>query len=307
MPSPEEFLCAAEPNLGWAFGCSRTGASHTRKERPCEDAFAIWSGSAGAVPCIAIAVADGHGDPRHDLSGTGSALAVFSAVEELVAFHRNYPGDKSSGPSIRSEFRADFARRVSRRWREAVRADSERRGDIPDNTPDGAGPAFIRYGSTLISALVVADTILIGQIGDGDIVLVRPDGTLEFPIPPDDSLLGMETRSLSSKDAHLLFRTASFDRGNGGVLIAATDGVSDSFDGSSGEEFKKFIRSLVARINEFGIENVAGSMKNWLDRYSELASGDDMTLVFVCINGTGRNPEKPLAAGPAGAGFTGGP
>jgi hypothetical protein len=27
-------------------------------------------------------------------------------------------------------------------------------------------------------------------------------------------------------------------------------------------------------------------MRSWLDRYSELASGDDMTLVFACINKT---------------------
>ena len=304
MPSPEEFLCAAEPNLGWAFGCSRTGASHIRKDRLCEDAFAVWSGSAGAVPCIALAVADGHGDPRHDRSRTGSALAVFSAVEELVVFHRNYLGDETC-LSIRNEFRADFARRLSRRWREAVRADAERQGGTPEDIPDRVGPVYSRYGSTLISALVVGDSILVGQIGDGDIVLARPDGTLEFPIPPDTSLLGTETRSLASKDAHLLFRTATLDRGNGGVLIVATDGVSDSFDGSDGVEFKKFIRSLVARIHEFGIENVAGSMKTWLDRYSELASGDDMTLVFACINGTDTNPPKPSPASPGDASCSG--
>jgi hypothetical protein len=45
----------------------------------------------------------------------------------------------------------------------------------------------------------------------------------------------------------------------------------------------KFIQSLVARIGQYGVENVADAMNNWLDRYSELASGDDMTLVFVLI------------------------
>jgi hypothetical protein len=86
------------------------------------------------------------------------------------------------------------------------------------------------------------------------------------------------------------------------VLIAATDGVSDSFDGTDGEEFLKFIRSLVARIKEYGIENVAGSMSEWLDRYSNLASGDDMTLAFVCINGVvalpANNPDLQLLESP---------
>ena len=111
--------------------------------------------------------------------------------------------------------------------------------------------------------------------------------------------MGNATQSLSSRDAHLLWRTATLDRGTGGVLIAATDGVSDSFDGSEGEEFLKFVKSLVARVNEFGIENVAGSMEGWLDRYSSLASGDDMTLVFVCINPAEEAAAQPPAE-PAG-------
>jgi serine/threonine protein phosphatase PrpC len=184
---------------------------------------------------------------------------------------------------IRSEFRADFPRRVSRRWRESVTEDATRRELAGPGSEETTSGILTRYGSTLIAASVLADTVLIGQIGDGDILLVRPDGTVESPIPGDSSLVGSETRSLSSRDAHLLWRTATLDRGEGGVLIAATDGVSDSFDGSEGPEFMKFIQSLVARIGQYGVENVAEAMSSWLDRYSELASGDDMTLVFVLV------------------------
>jgi serine/threonine protein phosphatase PrpC len=298
MQPIRDFQCTSEASLGWAFGCSRTGASHIRSGRPCEDAFALFSGSSGAKPCIAVAVADGHGDPRHDLSKTGSALAVQAAIDELVVFQRLHLHDVP-GLSIRAEFKADFPRRTSRRWREAVNGDSGwKTADCPQ--PETCGPADLtRYGSTLIAAMVVADMILISQIGDGDVVLVRPDGSVECPIPSDPTLLGKETHSISSRDAHLLWRTATLDRGSGGVLIIATDGVSDSFDGSEGEEFLRFIKSLVARIREFGMESVAGSMKSWLDRYSALASGDDMTLVFVCINAVS-NEENSLAGMPEG-------
>ena len=291
MPHPKEFLCACNPGLGWAFGCSRTGASHLKNTRPCEDAFALWSGSAGAEPCIAIAIADGHGDPRYDQSRTGAALAVQSAIEELVLFHRMHMHDAPEH-SLRTEFKADFPRRTSRHWREMVTEDFGRRSLATEEDSRSGSSAYTRYGSTLIAASVVANTILVGQIGDGDVVLVRPDGTVECPIPGDLSLLGSETRSLSSRDAHLLWRTATLDRGDGGVLIAATDGVSDSFDGSEGPEFLKFVKSMVTRIDQYGIENVAGAMSGWLDRYSELASGDDMTLVFVCINATGKKPDR---------------
>jgi serine/threonine protein phosphatase PrpC len=282
MANQDEFLCASNTGLGWAFGTSRTGASHRKTGHPCEDAFALWSGSAGAIPCIAVAVADGHGDPRHDQSRTGAALAVQSAVDELVSFHRMHLHDFPKN-IIGSEFRADFPRRVSRRWREFVSDDALRREVIVVGSEETTTGVFTRYGSTLIAASVIADTILVGQIGDGDLILVRPDGSIECPIPGDPSLMGSETRSLSSRDAHLLWRTATLDREDGGVLIAATDGVSDSFDGSEGPEFRKFIQSLVTRIGQYGVENVAEAMSDWLDRYSELASGDDMTLVFVLI------------------------
>ena len=299
MSSPGEFHCACDPALGWVFGCSRTGASHLKNGRPCEDAFALWSGSSEAVPSLAFAIADGHGDPRHDRSGAGAALAVQAAIEEMVTYNRiHFP--EIPQYALRAEFKADFPRRVSRRWREMVTEDADRRISLQHDDP--VRSVFTRYGSTLLAASVIAGTVLIGQIGDGDIVLVRPDGSIECPIPGDPLLLGNETRSLSSPDAHLLWRTATLDRGEGGVLVAATDGVSDSFDGSEGLEFLKFIRSLVSRIDQYGVENVAGSLINWLDRYSAMASGDDMTLVFVIMNPanredisaeqTGRNREE---------------
>jgi serine/threonine protein phosphatase PrpC len=154
---------------------------------------------------------------------------------------------------------------------------------VENPDPKGYDPIFTRYGTTLIAALVIKDSIVAGQIGDGDLLMVRPDGTIEFPLPRDLTMTGNETRSLSSSDAHLLWRTATFDRGHGGVLVAATDGVSDSFEGSDSEEFRVFIKSLADRISTYGMEPVARAMSGWLDRYSAVASGDDMTLVYVYV------------------------
>ncbi|MFZ0005218.1 protein phosphatase 2C domain-containing protein [Methanoregula sp.] len=293
MPSPEEFSCTADTGLGWAFGCSRTGASHVRVHRPCEDAYGLWSGSAGAQPCIAFAVADGHGDPRHDLSRTGAALAVNAAISELVTFHRSYADGNIPRQQYRSGFKTDFPRLATRRWRELVLQDINREEHFPDGkAPGPTEQVFTRYGTTLLAALVVSDTILLAQIGDGDLLLVRPGGLIEFPLPRDPVLTGSETRSLSSSDAHLLWRTATLDRENGGVLLGATDGISDSFNGADSEEFSVFVHSLVDRINTYGIEAVAAAMGGWLDRFSAIASGDDMTLVWACIKPEEKPPDK---------------
>jgi hypothetical protein len=234
---------------------------------------------------------------RSDLSRIGAFLAVEAASEELQSFHRLHT-ENIPRSSLRADFRADFPRRVTRRWRDLVEQDMRHRSGTPGAGEHTGIPDYFRYGTTLIGSLILSDAILIGQIGDGDIVLIRPDGTMECPIPRDPALVGMETRSLSARDAHLLLRTATLDRGDGGVLMAATDGVSDSFDGIEGEEFYTFIRSLAGRIRDYGVESVVGSMAGWLDRYSALASGDDMTLVFVCINPVERS-EPPTRNGNA--------
>jgi serine/threonine protein phosphatase PrpC len=165
----------------------------------------------------------------------------------------------------------------------------ERFPDLQSHAP--AEQVFTRYGTTLLAALIVADTILLAQIGDGDLVLVRPGGTIESPLPRDPVLAGNETHSLSSTDAHLLWRTATIDREDGGVLLGATDGISDSFNGSDSEEFSVFIHSLIDRIHTYGIEAVAAAMGGWLDRFSAIASGDDMTLVWACI----KPEEQPIS------------
>jgi serine/threonine protein phosphatase PrpC len=283
MPIPEEFSCSCETSLGWAFGCSRIGASHVRAQKSCDDAYAVWSGSLGAIPALAIAVADGHGDSRHDQSRFGAGIAVHAALEEMMLFCRIHQA-KCGHQEICADFKTAFPRRITRRWREMVEQDAEHRGvcaGTPDHPED---PLTARYGTTLIVALVVSDAILLGQIGDGDLLLIRPEGIIEAPLPKDPTLTGKETHSLSSKDAHLLWRTATLDRDAGGVLIAATDGISDSFAGSDSEEFFVFIKSLVERVRTYGVENVARAMSGWLDRYSTIASGDDMTLVYAGIH-----------------------
>ncbi|MFA5221842.1 MAG: PP2C family serine/threonine-protein phosphatase [Methanoregula sp.] len=292
MPIPQEFSCSCETSLGWAFGCSRRGASHLHAQKSCEDAYAVWSGSLGATPALAIAVADGHGDVRHDQSQSGAGIAVHAALEEIMLFcriHLPEPGHVE----LCADFKTAFPRRITRRWREMVEEDAGRRGIGAGTADHPDDPLPVRYGTTLIVALVLSDAILLGQIGDGDLLLLRHDGVIEAPLPKDPALTGKETHSLSSKDAHLLWRTATLDRDAGGVLIAATDGVSDSFGGSDSEEFLVFIRSLVGRVRTYGIENVARAMAGWLDRYSVIASGDDMTLVYATIHPS-RAPDQPV-------------
>lgn len=270
-----------DESLGWVFGCSRRGASHIRSETPCQDAYSIWSGSASGTPCLIVAVADGHGDKRHDLSQYGASLAVKAGVDELFSFYVHF-GLEGSPSALKRNFKADFPRRVGGRWRNYVGEDAEvRLGLHLADSPDENHTLFTRYGTTLLTALVTSDALLIGQIGDGDVLLVRSNESVDCPFQKDANLVGTETYSLSSREAHQLWQTATLERGDGGLLLMATDGLTNAFDEA---QFHIFARSLQDRINQFGMLKVAASIPHWLDSYSEKGSGDDITLTLVCIN-----------------------
>jgi serine/threonine protein phosphatase PrpC len=267
--------------VGWACGCTRRGNSHARDGRPCQDAHAIWSSSFMGEPILAVAVADGHGGGRHDLSHCGAALAVQAAVSEVIA-SLPVPGGEGAWRPVSGSGNGEFHNRVTLRWKEYVNDDAGRKHGLPSGG-EGGQDLLSRYGTTLLIALVDGSECWVGQIGDGDILLVRPDGSIEAPVPKDETLLGTVTYSLSSRDAPALWRTARFPLGNGGLLLLASDGLSDSFENPEAE-FRVFARSLSERVTGFGIDRVGSALPGWLDGYSQNGSGDDMTLVLVSLN-----------------------
>lgn len=269
-----------EPGLGWALASSRIGASHRRNNTPCQDAHAVWAGSSGGMPNLMVTVADGHGDERHDRSQLGAALAVQAAVHEMQALHSGFDSPQSVGMLIRT-FKTDFPRRVNRRWRAMVLDDVQLRPETPPANPEELAAVWSRYGTTLLTAFISNDLILLAQIGDGDILFIRPDGSIDPPFPHDESLIGTQTYSLSSTDAHNLWQTTSRTRGDGGYLLLATDGLSDAFANTS--EFHTFVRSLVDRVEQYGLDEVARALPGWLDHYSSQGSGDDVTLALAAF------------------------
>jgi serine/threonine protein phosphatase PrpC len=279
---PAEIPAVGEATLGWAFGCSRMGASHRRAGKPCQDAYALWTGSGAGANGLALAVADGHGDDRHDLSHFGSTLAVRAAIEELGALHTCYALE-GKWTQLKSSFKADFPRRLGRRWREAVLGEQRRRSDAPggvsNSEPEEA--LLIRYGTTLIAALVVGDVLLIGQIGDGGVLLVKEGGEVECPLPNNPLEVGGQTDSLGSVEAPRLWRTAALERTGAGILLLATDGLINAF--ADDAQWHAFALSLQERIRDFGWPSVASALPGWLDHYSEMASGDDITLAVAVL------------------------
>jgi len=223
---------------------------------------------------LGLTVSDGHGDKQHDLSKYGSRFAVRSAMNELRS---NLRGNAQS-TSIIHDLRRDFPVQVTRNWRSKIRQYHSQKEVVSDNLA-AQQIVFRRYGATLLSALVMGEGVFLAQLGDGDILWLDDNGEMERPIAADTNIAN-STDSLCMSDAHLRWRTAQL-RSSNGVLVLASDGLSNSFPDD--DELHRFLRSLLDRIREYGLSAVAESLPSWLDHYSKNGSGDDITLVMTAI------------------------
>jgi hypothetical protein len=145
-----------------------------------------------------------------------------------------------------------FPRKLGQRWREAVRHDAQRQGDALEGEAFFPESLLTRYGTTLLVALIVPDAVLIGQIGDGDVLLVNlVDDTCDLLLRRPDTLLGTSTYSLCSSDATHLWQTAVIEHPPTGLLLLATDGLADAM-GADDATLSGFAHSLGQRRQKFG-------------------------------------------------------
>src|SRR5262249_22929216 len=157
-----------------------------------------------------------------DRSEQGAALAVRVAIDELFGlFARSIANNALA--RLANDFKSDFPRRLGRRWREAVADDARDLATNPSHPEQDHPGLYLRSGTTLLVTLLVGDGLLVGQLGDGDILLVRSDGEVECPLAGDGGDVGTVTDSLCSPDAHLRWRTGALKPDLGGVLLLATD------------------------------------------------------------------------------------
>src|SRR5438552_3479755 len=83
---------------------------------------------------------------------------------------------------------------------------------------------------TLVLAVLTEMWLVCVQIGDGDLLVVQPDGRTLTPVPSDPSLIGDATTSLCQSDAAKAFRFAVVDVRAEPLLavMLATDGYGNA-------------------------------------------------------------------------------
>ena len=265
---------------GWqAVTATERGAAHRAMGLPNQDAVAaVPLGPGGVV----VAVADGHGHGRHFRSGRGARLAASvacQAARDLAARPGGLPEPGAAG-----ELRESLVPGIVTGWRDAVLADlaaepftgaeeaARRRGD----------DVTVPYGTTLLLAAALGDRLLLAQIGDGDVVGIRPDGAPLLPVPGDPLLDGRHTTSLCSPGAAGLFRVAAVHLAGTPLLgvLLATDGYANAQVAQSWEEVVS--ADLAGLITAQPAPRLAAQLAQWAARCAALdGSGDDATIALL--------------------------
>jgi hypothetical protein len=292
----------ADGPAGWVvLTASERGASHVITQAPNQDSFATErAGTAGVV----TAVADGHGHSRHLRSARGSKLAasIGCRVGQELADQLEADGltdlagaDENGVDKITGLLGEFLVPKIVASWREAVLADVEadpftkaeegkrRSGDDPT----------IAYGSTLLLCLALADWLILAQIGDGDVVAVRSDGTASLPVPVDPQLDGLVTTSLCGADAGADFRVAVVDTSVTPLLavLLATDGYGNA---QLIEEWPaSFSKDLAWLLSEHDNDWLASQLPGWAARCASADGSADDTTVALLISPAGQT-SRPI-------------
>lgn len=244
------------------------GASHVRSGKPCQDE----AGATAVADVVAVAIADGHGTSKH--AEVGARLAVQVALEALVRFSEGL-NDPSAGLAdarlAEAQRYAEHPLRAQlvREWAARVRTKA--------NDP---AASLLDYGSTLTFALSTPHFILVGQIGDGDVLLVAEDGSVTAPLPRDPAAFADETPSLCQSDAWHSLRVRVLPPPTREVLLMlSTDGYSNSY--ASDDQFRRIGPDYLELVRDEGLAGLQPHLRGFLEQITAQGAGDDIAIALV--------------------------
>jgi serine/threonine protein phosphatase PrpC len=266
---------------------SARGAAHRASGLPNQDAVASQDGPGGVV----VAIADGHGHIRHFRSAEGAGLAVEVACRVASQAAAGLAPDDTNRAERAGQ---ELARAVVADWRSAVAGHLELRPYTVEEQfilDRSADTPVVPYGSTLLVAVIAAQWLVCAQIGDGDMLAVRPDGSSFAPVAGDDRLDGRRTTSLCQPDALASFRTRAHDLRQVplAALLLATDGYGNA---QADEPWQPSVgRDLAELAACRGRHWFGQEVPGWAERCASAeGSGDDATIALL-LPGAGQDSD----------------
>lgn len=236
------------------------GASHVRNGKPCQDEAGVWA----VADIVAVALADGHGSSKH--AEVGARIAVQVCLAALADFAERLADGDAALAAIQRY--ADHPLRVQlvREWAARVR---RKAGDDDVDLVD--------YGSTVLFALATDRFLLLGQLGDGDILLIGNDGSVRVPLPADPAAFADETPSLCLPEAWQSLRVLVLPAPDAeALLLLSTDGYSKSY--ARDADFRQIGPDYLELIRADGVSGLRPHLRGFLEQVTTGGSGDDIAL-----------------------------
>ncbi|CAK6690975.1 protein phosphatase 2C domain-containing protein [Synechococcus sp. CBW1107] len=302
----------SESLAGWqVMACiSRTGASHRQRGHHCQDNVAqVLSRSRDGAPVTVVAMADGHGHPRHFLSDVGSKQACRVAtltVSEWLGDLRLQEGVRTDLEHCRQQLARELPGRIQRHWTSAIQQhwrQQQRTMPAPAGTtqPLTSQPlepeamdsqAFSRlpYGCTLAVLVLTPQWWAVTGLGDWDLVRVSSDGVARLlseersPNPETESTASLCQADAAQAMAARTQMTGLEPDSEPFAVMISTDGVRKSCGATT--DYLTWATELVTSLQRPSAgAPMRSDLSQRLDRLSSRGTGDDVS-VAVAVQGS---------------------
>lgn len=281
------------------------GTSHEIADQPNQDALFVEPAQAWQPQTtpFTIAIADGHGGFPHFRSEHGSRFAVKSACRVLLEYVKSGQSTAASKDSVQH-----LKRMIVGEWLKDVNAHvanspfspaelNALRGKSSSEFATGVEEhPEIAYGSTLIALAVTEASVVVVQLGDGDVLACLADGSIKRLFPEtahaeNDSWV--ETDSLANPEAwkDIYVSVINTEQHDFSLILLSTDGLRKGYASELG--FHQVIPDLVKAFREEGFTELDVSLPRLLRVASREGGGDDVTAVFAIKALSIRSPWTP--------------
>ena len=277
-----------------SFGISLQGARHVQNEQTCQDAFCI----AEKNTLLAICVADGHGDSKHQYSHIGSKIAVEIGCSILLqALEALNEADIEISPFKQEQIlQQSLPKRISWEWNQACKKIGHSQGLISDEQSNGAfdgswSPNLVSFGTTLLGVAISANWMIVYQLGDGDISYIH-ENILEYAFEEDPEMMSTVTHSLCQTGNSDIAKLRCLPlKAPPKAVFLSSDGIRDCMQGER-SHYGTFIDWVQQKIQMESWDETIANLPEWLNKISQNGNGDDITLVFALENSESNNMEE---------------
>jgi serine/threonine protein phosphatase PrpC len=258
------------------IGCvtNRKGITHIYNNTPCQDNCLIDFIDPDKKEKLIIAVGDGHGDKKHDLSQDGSEMAcdvIVSLAREILKKEGN------EEVSVIEFFTSvEFKIELVKKWKSKVLEKYSTRKDFDPTKPDSE--VIDKYGTTLLFAIEYKEFYVVGQLGDGGIVILNNDDEkCRIHKYRPDKKIGGGTNSLCMEYAEAFVNMKVYPKKEVSGIVLMTDGYYDLWESDKKlfEASRFFVNTLILKDS-----SEAEIKEKYSEKYNEAVeyASDDISI-----------------------------